>query len=75
MFAGLLLFFGGFVYDLFFAGIPYQDPTPALAASYAFHQHIASVLYWFGAVLFALGALAGIIRKLIKYLANRNTKF
>ena len=44
MLAGLLLFSAGFVYDVLFAGMPYQDPTPALEASYAFHAHIAHVL-------------------------------
>ena len=66
MLAGLLLFSAGFVYDALFAGMPYQDPTPALEASYAFHAHIANVLNWLGAMLFALGALAGIMRWLLK---------
>ncbi len=38
---GLLLLASGFVYDLVFAGIPYQDPTPAMSARYAFHARIA----------------------------------
>lgn len=33
---GITIIFSGFVYDVLFAGIPYQDPTPALAASYDF---------------------------------------
>jgi hypothetical protein len=37
--AGLLLMVGGFVYDVMFAGIPYQDPTPEMSARYAFHAH------------------------------------
>lgn len=28
-------------YDIVFAGIPYQDPTPDLQARYAFHRSIA----------------------------------
>jgi len=27
---GITIIFVGFVYDVLFAGIPYQDPTPAL---------------------------------------------
>jgi hypothetical protein len=68
---GALLFVCGLVYDMVFVNIPYQDPTAAMAARYAFHQHIATVLYWLGAVLFAFGALAGIIRRLLIHL---NTK-
>jgi hypothetical protein len=42
---GFLLLAGGFAYDVAFAGIPYQDPTPELAARYAAHQEIAG---WIG---------------------------
>jgi hypothetical protein len=31
---GAVLVLGGFLWDVMFAGIPYQDPTPALAADY-----------------------------------------
>lgn len=41
--------FAGFVYDVLFAGIPYQDPTPALAAAYEYHARIASAIRWSGA--------------------------
>ena len=35
---GILIIFIGFVYDVLFAGIPYQDPTPAMSASYDYHS-------------------------------------
>jgi hypothetical protein len=44
----LLMIVGAFVYDLIFAGLPYSDPTPAMAASYALHSEIASVGYVIG---------------------------
>ena len=40
--AGLALVLGGFIYDVMFAGIPYQDPTPEMSARYAHHAHVAS---------------------------------
>jgi len=62
---GILVILIGFVYDVLFAGIPYQDPTPALQASYDFHSRIASIIRWSGFGIFILGGLAGIIRRLI----------
>jgi len=59
--AGLFLLFAGFVYDMEFAGIPYQDPTPEMSARYARHAGIASMIRWCGAGALFLGALAGIV--------------
>jgi hypothetical protein len=42
---GLVLIGAGYAYDAMFAGIPYQDPTPELAARYAYHAEIAG---WIG---------------------------
>jgi hypothetical protein len=55
--AGLLIFVTGFLYDVMFAGIPYQDPTPELRAAYAFHSAVASFLELAGVVV-ALGGSA-----------------
>jgi hypothetical protein len=44
----LLMIVGAFVYDLIFAGLPYPDPTPAMAARYALHSQIASIGYMVG---------------------------
>jgi hypothetical protein len=46
--AGLLVVFIGFLYDVEFAGIPYQDPTPEMTARYNHYAHIASLIRWFG---------------------------
>jgi hypothetical protein len=54
---GVVVLFAGFVYDLVFAGIPYQDPPPELAARYAFHSHIASIIEWGGLLIVAIGAI------------------
>jgi hypothetical protein len=56
---GICLVFGGFFYDVLFAGIPYQDPTPEMSANYLFHSRIASVIRWIGIVVFLLGFVVG----------------
>lgn len=45
---GMLMILIGFAYDVMFAGIPYQDPTPELAARYALHARIATIIRWVG---------------------------
>ena len=60
--AGLSLLIGGFIYDVMFAGIPYQDPTPEMSARYAYHSRIASTAYLIGAGFFLVGSVAGIVR-------------
>jgi hypothetical protein len=64
--AGLCLLVGGFLYDVMFAGIPYQDPTPEMSASYARHSRIASVTCWIGVGAFLFGCIAGIIRLVVR---------
>ena len=65
--AAPVLLVAGFVYDLLFAGIPYQDPTPELAASYDRHSAIATVIYLCG----ALTLLAGLVVIVIRFLVRR----
>ncbi len=60
--AGLSLFIVGFVYDVMFAGIPYQDPTPEMSARYTRHASVASAIRWCGAGVFLIGLLMGIVR-------------
>jgi len=55
--AGLMIVVVGFFYDVAFAGIPYQDPTPAMEKSYAFHSRIASAIRWCGVAAFLLGVV------------------
>ncbi len=61
---GLTIIFIGFVYDVLFAGIPYQDPTPVLAARYEFHSKIASMIRWSGVSSSMIGGMAAIFRRL-----------
>jgi hypothetical protein len=55
---GILIVMSGFVYDVVFAGIPYQDPTPELQARYDFHRAVADAIYMTGGVVFLLGIVA-----------------
>lgn len=64
--AGLLLLVGGFIYDVMFAGIPYQDPTPEMSVRYALHSGIASTIRWFGFGAFLFGLCAGITRLVVR---------
>jgi len=65
---GIVVILAGFVYDVFFAGIPYQDPTPELSAAYNLHSQIAAAIRCMGmsVCLAGWGALVvlGVIRKL-----------
>jgi hypothetical protein len=47
----------GFAYDVLFAGIPYQDPTPELQAQYVFLSSIAGMCYKTGAIVLLAGLL------------------
>ncbi len=53
--AGVGLVFLGFVYDVLFAGIPYQDPPPELAAQYDREAWIAGFISWLGVPLLVTG--------------------
>jgi hypothetical protein len=67
---GIIVIVGAFVYDVLFAGIPYQDPTPEMTASYIFHSQVAAVGYVIG-LFILLGTVAICIsRSVKKYLHN-----
>ncbi len=53
---GILLV--GLVYDVLFAGIPYQDPTPEIQASYDFHSSVAGAFYKTGGIIVWVGVMA-----------------
>lgn len=61
---GLAVIVAGFIYDVLFAGIPYQDPTPALEASYEFHSRVASIIRWSGLGAFMIGGVLMTVRYL-----------
>jgi hypothetical protein len=59
---GIMIIFVGFVYDVLFAGIPFQDPTPAMLATYNFHATIAATIRWVGAGISLLALIVIVIR-------------
>jgi cbb3-type cytochrome oxidase subunit 1 len=54
---GLCLVAAGFVYDVQYAGIPYQDPTAEQQAQYDLHSSIASRVRSAGGILMLAGFL------------------
>ena len=54
---GVLIVLTGFVYDVLFAGIPYQGPTPELQARYDLHAGVANVFYMSGGIVLLIGLL------------------
>lgn len=63
---GLLLLVAGFIYDVMFAGIPYQDPTPEMTANYNRQAGIAATIRWWGIGTLVFGVLLSIIRTIIR---------
>ncbi len=55
--AGFAIVLIGLVYDTFFAGIPYQDPTPEIQSRWEFHKSVADLFYKTGGIIL-LGLLA-----------------
>lgn len=60
--AGLCLLVLGFGYDLVFAGLPYQDPTPQMQAEWTRHKTVASVIESMGFGLVFVGASVALVR-------------
>jgi hypothetical protein len=62
--AGMLLFIGGLIYSIVFAGIPYQDPTPRMYATWKLHQRVGDSLMLAGFVVLAGGLLWALARRI-----------
>ena len=55
---GLLIVITGIIYGAVFAGIPYQDPTPEMQASWNFHNGVAKLMFRTGCITLIIGFLA-----------------
>jgi hypothetical protein len=67
---GLVLLLVWFVYASFFAGIPYQDPTPEMSANYAFHSSVSNAILVIGLGALFVGMVGGVARLLLKKLGK-----
>ena len=55
---GILIIVTGFLYDVYFAGIPFQDAPPELIEKYIFNRNISRTIMIIGAVLLVIGMVA-----------------
>jgi hypothetical protein len=63
---GLLLLLIGFMYEVIFAGIPYQDPTQFMIQNYNFHKAVGQKIELTGIVIMLLSILGIIVNKFLK---------
>ena len=63
---GILIIIVGFIYDVIFAGIPYQDPTPSMTQKYNFHRTVAESIELIGLVLLLISLVGIVLRKFNK---------
>jgi hypothetical protein len=63
---GIALIICGLIYDMIFAGIPYQDPTPAMTQKYNFHRFVANAIELIGLIGIIAGTIKGSLKKAIK---------
>ena len=68
---GILVILAGFLYDVLFAGIPYQDPTPALAARYTLHARIAGIIRRSGVITALIGGLVLAVLEITRKLQSQ----
>lgn len=68
---GIFIVLAGFMYDLMFAGLPYQDPDPELYASWSFHKDVASAIIISGLATLALGTVLMVFRLLARIFRKR----
>ncbi|MEO9516400.1 MAG: hypothetical protein ABJH45_21390 [Paracoccaceae bacterium] len=69
--AGAILIVSGFVYDLSFAGLPYQDPTPEIQARWIFHKGVAENIIIAGATVFGIGCIWKAFQWIMRLLGNQ----
>ena len=64
--AGVIVILAGFLYDVLFAGIPFQDPPPDIAAEYARRGAAASCIRLAGAGILSAGILVSIVVRIAR---------
>lgn len=61
---GITLIIIGFLYDLKYVGIPYQDPPPELLKKYNYHESISEAIINSGFIFIIIGIVGVIVRKI-----------
>lgn len=69
--SGAALIVSGFAWDLAFAGLPYQDPTPEMQERWLFHKGVADRIMAAGAAVLGIGCLWQAGRWTLRLLAGR----
>ena len=60
MAVGICLMLGGLIWGGLFAGVPYQDPTPEMQATWDMHVMVAEGLLATGAAMLVLGGIVAL---------------
>lgn len=55
----------GLLYDLTFAGLPFQDPSPELHRSWTFHHELAGWIIGAGLAVLSAGAVSALVALLV----------
>ena len=63
----------GFVYDLFYAGLPYPDPTAEMQQKWLFHKGVSERIILGGITVFAAGGVWKAIQVIIRLLKGRHS--
>jgi len=72
---GIGIIIAGFLYDAFFAGIPFQDPTPQMTVHYNQQKIVASWFYLSGCAIFSLGFAGGVATFVWERIRILNNKY
>jgi len=68
---GVVLIILGFLYDVMFAGIPYQDPTLAMAERFHVHQSIAGHIELVGGIVLVISLGGAMIKAVLNKLQHK----
>ncbi|MEP1444408.1 MAG: hypothetical protein ABJK39_15485 [Hyphomicrobiales bacterium] len=71
--AGAILVVSGFAYDLLFAGLPYQDPSPEIQASWIFHKGVAESIMVAGVTVLGIGCIWKAFQWIMRLLGRQKT--
>ena len=69
----IVVFNVGLYYSMIKAGIPYQDPTPAMTEKYMSDMRLGNALMFIGFILFVVSVTLLIVLKIIKRKNSINT--